>query len=162
MRLAACLLFLFTTACDQNMVQQPRYDVYEQAELFPQEMAMQHPPEGTVARDAPQRLAAAERPPEITRALLDRGRERFEIYCAVCHGQDGRGHGPVVERGFPQPPSYLEPRLVTAPASHFYRVITDGYGVMYSYADRVAPPDRWAIAAYIRVLQDAGSAADDR
>ena len=161
MRALTCLLPLLLAACDQNMVQQSRYDVYEETELFPHDMVMQPPPEGTVARDAPQRLAAAERPP-VTRALLERGRERFEIYCSVCHGADGRGHGPVVERGFPQPPSYLEPRLVAAPASHFYQVITDGYGVMYSYADRVPPQDRWAIASHIRVLQAARSAADDR
>jgi len=161
MRWTACMLVLILTACGQNMVQQPRYDVYESAEFFPHDMAMQAPPPGTVARDTPHRLAAAERP-QITRALLERGRERFEIYCSVCHGEDGRGHGPVVERGFPQPPSYLEPRLVAAPASHFYQVITNGYGVMYSYADRVPPSDRWAIAAYIRALQNAGSTADDR
>jgi len=161
MKRLASLLMLLNAACDQNMVQQPRYDVYERAELFPHDMAMQRPPEGTVARDTPQRLAAAQRPP-LTAALLERGRARFEIYCSVCHGEDGRGHGPVVERGFPQPPSYLEPRLIAAPASHFYEVITDGYGVMYSYADRVPPRDRWAIAAYIRVLQSAESTADDR
>jgi len=161
MRRLASLLALLAAACDQDMVQQSRYDVYEQAELFPHDMAMQPPPEGTVARDTPQRLAASGRPP-VTRALLERGRERFEIYCSVCHGEDGRGRGPVVERGFPQPPSYLEPRLIAAPASHFYEVITDGYGVMYSYADRVSPSDRWAIAAYIRVLQSAGSTPDAR
>ena len=161
MRHLACLLPLLAAACDQDMVQQSRYDVYERAELFPHDMAMQPPPEGTVARDQPQRLAATERPP-LTRALLERGRERYSIYCSVCHGEFGRGDGPVVERGFPQPPSYLEPRLVAAPASHFYEVITDGYGVMYSYADRVPPSDRWAIAAYIRALQTAGEAPDAR
>lgn len=158
MKALVCLAVLALAACDQNMVQQSRYDVYEETELFPHGMVMQPPPEGTVARDTPQRLAATVRPP-ITRALLERGRERFAIYCSVCHGEDGRGHGPVVERGFPQPPSYLEPRLIAAPAAHFYEVITDGYGVMYSYADRVPPQDRWAIAAHIRVLQNAGGAA---
>lgn len=160
MRRLVCLLGLLAGACDQNMVQQSRYDVYEEAELFPHNMAMQHPPVGTIARDLPQRLVAARRP-AITAALLERGRERFRIYCAVCHGDDGRGRGRVVQRGFPQPPSYLEPRLVAAPASHFYDVITNGYGVMYSYADRVEPRDRWAIAAYIRVLQTAGVRPDE-
>ena len=142
-------------ACDQNMVQQPRYDAYEAADLFDEGMVFRHPPEGTIARDALPRALAAERPP-ITPALLARGRERYDIYCIVCHGPEGRGDGPVVERGFPPPPSFHEPRLRAAPAAHIYDVITDGYGIMYSYADRVPPGDRWAIAAYVRALQAIG------
>ena len=92
-------------------------------------------------------------PQPVTRAMLDRGRERFDIYCAVCHGRTGEGNGMIVQRGFPAPPSYHTDRLRTAPIGHFYDVITNGYGVMYSYAARVEPPDRWAIAAYIRALQ---------
>jgi mono/diheme cytochrome c family protein len=152
----AVLLLLALAACNENMVQQPRYDDFEAAPLFPDGMVMQRPPEGTVDRSAAPRLAAIRRPP-LTLALLERGRERFEIYCAPCHGSDGRGDGVIPSRGFPHPPSYLEPRLMAAPASHFYDVITNGYGVMYSYADRVPPRDRWAIAAYIRALQVAGS-----
>lgn len=91
-------------------------------------------------------------------ALLARGRERFEIYCAVCHGYTGEGDGRIVQRGMPHPPSYLEDRLRAAPDSHFLTVIANGYGAMYSYADRVAPEDRWAIVAYIRALQLAGHA----
>jgi mono/diheme cytochrome c family protein len=94
----------------------------------------------------------------MTPALIERGRERFGIYCSMCHGYDGRGDGIVPARGFPHPPSYLEPRLVAAPAAHFYDVISNGYGAMYGYADRVEPADRWAIAAYIRALQIAGGA----
>jgi mono/diheme cytochrome c family protein len=115
-------------------------------------MAMQHPPEGTVAQDLPQRLAAEQRP-ALTEALLERGRERFGIYCTPCHAYDGSGDGIVPARGFPHPPDFRSVRLKAAPASHIYDVITHGYGVMYSYADRVPPRDRWAIAAYIRVLQ---------
>ena len=89
----------------------------------------------------------------LTAALLARGRERFDIYCSPCHGLDGQGDGMVVQRGFPRPPSYLEPRLLAAPAGTFYDAITKGYGVMYSYASRVEPRDRWAIVAYIRALQ---------
>ena len=73
--------------------------------------------------------------------------------CAECHDRTGSGSGMVVQRGFPQPPSYHVPRLRDAPIGHFFDVITNGYGVMYSYATRVEPEDRWAIAAYIRALQ---------
>jgi mono/diheme cytochrome c family protein len=157
MRAAPLLLALVgLVACHENMVQQPRYDEYEESPLFPKGMAMQPPPAGTVDRAAPARAAAARRPP-MSLALLRRGQARFDIYCTACHGYDGRGHGAVVARGFPAPPSYFEPRLLAAPASHFYDVITNGYGVMYSYADRVPPADRWAIAAYIRALQASGT-----
>jgi Cytochrome C oxidase, cbb3-type, subunit III len=89
----------------------------------------------------------------ITREVLDRGRERFDIYCSPCHGRTGEGNGMIVQRGFPAPPSYHIDRLRQAPVGHFYDVITQGYGIMYSYASRVEPADRWAIAAYIRALQ---------
>ena len=100
---------------------------------------------------------AAERataiPYPIDMALLRRGRERFDIYCAPCHSRLGDGDGMVARRGFPHPPSYHIDRLRTAPDRHFYDVITNGHGVMYPYGDRVAPEDRWAIVAYIRALQ---------
>lgn len=92
-------------------------------------------------------------PYPITLALLERGRERFDVYCAPCHSVVGDGDGMVVRRGFPAPPSYHIDRLRAAPDRHFYDVITQGYGVMYPYGDRVAPEDRWAIVAYIRALQ---------
>ena len=148
---------LLLTACQQNMVQQPRYDDYERSPLTADGSAMQAPPDGTVAQDAPRHDAEAERL-ALTPALLARGRQRYDIYCSMCHGYDGRGDGIVPARGFPRPPSYLEPRLTGAPVAHFYDVITQGYGVMYSYADRMSPRDRWAIAAYIRALQKAGGA----
>ncbi len=89
----------------------------------------------------------------ITREVLERGRERFDIYCSPCHARTGDGKGMIVQRGFPPPPSYHIDRLRQAPAGHFFDVMTQGYGVMYSYAARVEPADRWAIAAYIRALQ---------
>ncbi|MBN9563367.1 MAG: cytochrome c [Alphaproteobacteria bacterium] len=92
-------------------------------------------------------------PPPVTLALLERGQERFRIYCTPCHSELGDGHGMIVQRGFPPPPSYHIDRLRAAPVEHFYDVITHGYGAMYSYANRVQPADRWAIAAYIRALQ---------
>jgi mono/diheme cytochrome c family protein len=92
-------------------------------------------------------------PVTVTRSTLERGQERFNIYCAPCHGLLGNGEGAIVQRGFPHPPDYKIPRLVKAPVGHFFDVMTNGYGVMYSYASRVTPNDRWAIAAYIRALQ---------
>ena len=89
----------------------------------------------------------------VTAEVLQRGQERFEIYCAPCHGRTGDGNGMIVQRGFPRPPSYHIDRLRQAPIGHFFNVMTQGYGVMYSYAGRVKPGDRWAIAAYIRALQ---------
>lgn len=92
-------------------------------------------------------------PVPLTGELLARGRERFDIYCAPCHGRTGYGNGMIVQRGFPQPPSFHIDRLREAPIGHIFNVVTEGYGVMYSYAQRVQPADRWAIAAYIRALQ---------
>jgi hypothetical protein len=92
-------------------------------------------------------------PIQITRADLTRGQERFDIYCSPCHGRLGDGRGMIVLRGFRQPPSYYEPRLVTAPVGHFFDVMTNGFGAMFSYASRVPVDDRWRIAAYIQALQ---------
>jgi mono/diheme cytochrome c family protein len=92
-------------------------------------------------------------PMPVTRELLARGRECFDIYCAVCHGRTGAGDGMVVQRGFPRPPSFHEQRLRQAPVGHFFDVMTQGYGVMYPYAARVEPQDRWAMVAYIGALQ---------
>jgi mono/diheme cytochrome c family protein len=112
---------------------------------------------GRSGTDAVQARRAAERasrmPYAVTMQLLRRGQERFNIYCAVCHSPLGDGDGMIVRRGFPAPPSYHIERLRSAPDRHFYEVITQGYGIMYPYADRVAPQDRWAIVAYIRALQ---------
>jgi mono/diheme cytochrome c family protein len=97
--------------------------------------------------------------PRVTLALLERGQERYRIYCAPCHSELGDGNGMIVQRGFPPPPSYHIERLRLAPPQHFYDVITQGYGAMYSFAERVQPADRWAIAAYIRALQRSQSAS---
>jgi mono/diheme cytochrome c family protein len=113
-------------------------------------------PEATLVTPAQDTVAwgdGALKPPPLTLALLQRGQQRFRIACTPCHSELGDGHGMVVQRGFSAPPSYHIDRLRQAPTQHFYDVMTNGYGAMYSFAGRVAPQDRWAIAAYIRALQ---------
>jgi mono/diheme cytochrome c family protein len=145
------LLLLAASACE--MADQPRLDSYAASRLFGDGAAMQAPPDGTVALDAPALAAAlADRPP-LTRELLDRGQARYGIYCTPCHGLAGDGQGIVPARGFPHPPDFAIARLEAARSAYFVGVITNGHGVMYPYADRVPPADRWAIAAYIRALQ---------
>jgi mono/diheme cytochrome c family protein len=92
-------------------------------------------------------------PVPVTKELIDRGQERFNIYCIVCHGPTGNGDGMIVRRGFSKPPTYNDDRLRNAPVGHFYDVITNGWGKMNSYASQVPVADRWAIIAYIRALQ---------
>src|SRR6185369_16438170 len=89
----------------------------------------------------------------ITQQVLERGRERYDIYCSMCHGRTGEGNGMIVQRGFPIPPSYHIDRLRQAPIGHFFDVITNGFGAMSEYKAQVSVNDRWAIAAYIRALQ---------
>jgi mono/diheme cytochrome c family protein len=110
---------------------------------------------GTVARPAASAAVNLdqESAPAVSLALLNRGRERFDIYCAPCHGAAGQGDGMVARRGFPAPPSFHTDHLRSAPDSLFYQAMRDGYGVMYPYADRIGPADRGAIVAYIRALQ---------
>ncbi|PYS52548.1 MAG: hypothetical protein DMF68_01280 [Acidobacteria bacterium] len=89
----------------------------------------------------------------VTQEVMERGRERFEIFCAMCHGFTGEGDGMIVRRGYRKPPSYHEPRLQQARVGYFFRVMTEGFGAMPSYRSQVPVQDRWAIAAYIRALQ---------
>jgi mono/diheme cytochrome c family protein len=154
LRTAKFLPLLLIAGCHQNltMTDQPKDEEWERSALFRNGRVVQAPPAGTVSREGDARALLAQRPP-MSLALVQRGRERFEIYCAPCHGYAGDGHGMVVQRGFPHPPSFHDPRLVAAADSHFVEVITNGHGIMYSYADRVSPTDRWAIAAYVRALQ---------
>ncbi len=92
-------------------------------------------------------------PVPVTKELVNRGQERYNIYCIVCHGPVGNADGMIVRRGFPKPPTYHDDRLRNAPVGHFFDVITNGWGKMNSYAYQVQPADRWAIIAYIRALQ---------
>jgi len=174
LRAISALLLLAAAGCRPDMYNQPRYKTYAEDDFFRDGASARPLPPHTVARGHADldteyfegktedgKLVEAF-PEAVTRGLLDRGRERFDIYCAVCHGRTGEGNGMIVQRGFPTPPSYHTERLRTAPVGHFYDVITNGYGVMYSYAARVEPSDRWAIAAYIRALQLAqNSTLDD-
>ncbi|MBA3961080.1 MAG: cytochrome c [Chthoniobacterales bacterium] len=157
---------LLLSSCRQDMYNQPKAKTYSQSEFFR---------DGTSARSLPAHtveyhgagesevfstgltdgflITQLPAPLTPTPELLQRGRERYDINCAVCHGLTGAGNGQIVQRGFPAPPTYHSERLRNVPLGHFYDVITNGYGTMYSYASRVEPVDRWAIAAYVRALQ---------
>jgi mono/diheme cytochrome c family protein len=157
MRPAPLILILacagLLAGCDVSMTEQRKLSPNSPTALWPDGTTARPLPEGVVAQGDVGRAAEAKNPPPVTEALLARGRERFGIFCAPCHGLAGDGDGVIVHHGFPAPPSYHIDRLLAAPAQHFYDVITNGYGVMFSYGDRVPPHDRWAIAAYIRALQ---------
>jgi mono/diheme cytochrome c family protein len=89
----------------------------------------------------------------VTEEIVKRGEERFNIFCAMCHGPTGYGDGMIVRRGYRRPPSYHTDGLRQAPVGHFFDVITNGWGAMPSYAAQIPVTDRWAIVAYIRALQ---------
>jgi mono/diheme cytochrome c family protein len=146
--LAALFASLLLAGCD-DAITQPKLPAYRSAAVGPGKV-----PLGRV--EAGQRPVP---PPPLRPALVQRGQDQFRQFCTPCHSELGDGHGMVVQRGFSPPPSYMEPRLVQGPTQHFYDVQTNGYGAMYSFADRVRPADRWAIAAYIRALQRSNDAA---
>jgi mono/diheme cytochrome c family protein len=149
----AVVAALALSGCDNDMSSQPKDKTWHAAEKPPNGLEWPlTPPDGMVARDAPAP------PPAFSLALLQRGRQRYDIDCAPCHARTGDGHGMIVERGFPAPPPLDLPRIVAEPTAYYVDVITHGYGIMYSFAERVQPRDRWAIAAYIRALQRARTA----
>jgi mono/diheme cytochrome c family protein len=165
-RWALLLVFAASSAgCAYNMSKQPRYNPMEPSRFFPDGRSVRPVVEGTVARGAYRSgqtafysgtengQVVARMPVPVTPQLLSRGRERYDIYCSPCHGRLGDGQGIVVQRGFSRPPSYHIDRLRQEPDGHYFEVITNGIGHMSSYANRVAPADRWAITAYIRALQ---------
>jgi mono/diheme cytochrome c family protein len=146
------------------MIDQHKYETYEASPLFKDGKSARPPVAGTVARGQlhidPAKFTGkvdgkevTDFPEPVTRRMIERGQDRFRIYCTPCHGGLGDGNGVVVRRGFPKPPSFHEARLRESPVGHFYAVITEGHGAMYSYASRIAPDDRWAIVAYVRALQ---------
>ena len=162
--LLACLAGCALVSCRPDMANQPKAKPLSRSDFFSDGTSARQPPPHTVPQGGARENVAfytgltngiyiTQLPVKLTPELLNRGRERFDAICAECHDRTGSGNGMVVQRGFPQPPSYHVDRLRNAPIGHFYDVITNGYGVMYSYAARVEPRDRWAIAAYIRALQ---------
>ncbi|EKV31782.1 ABC-type Fe3+ transport system protein [Caenispirillum salinarum AK4] len=146
------LLCLLPLAACPDMADQKRPDMAEPEPVL-RGPTSSLPVPGTVARGERSAWDVLKDRPEMTPALLERGRERFNIYCAPCHGVAGHGSGLIVERGFPAPPSFHNDRLRDATPGHFLSVIENGFGVMYPYGDRVRPADRWAVVAYIRALQ---------
>lgn len=162
----ACLgaIGMVLAGCRLDMHVQPKYLPYEPTTFFDDGRSERPVVPGTIARGhlrldellytgKENGVLADKFPFPITRADLERGRERYNIYCTPCHDYTGGGHGMIVQRGFPPPPSFHIDRLRSAPAGHFFDVMTNGLGSMYSYATRVEPEDRWRIAAYVRALQ---------
>ncbi len=163
-----CLLAL--AACRQRMAETGRDRPLDASTFFPDGRSSRPLVPGTVARGelrADQVFYTGKSgetlvdalPFPLTREVLERGRERFEIFCSPCHGRVGTGDGMVVRRGLRPPPSFHIERLRAAPLGHFFDVMTNGLGVMSDYAAQVRPRDRWAIAAYIRALQFSQAAA---
>jgi mono/diheme cytochrome c family protein len=163
-----CLICITTlAACRQDMHDQPKYEPYEVSSFFDDKRTARNPVEGTIARGnlrADEHLytgkvngeLATTFPFEVTREVLERGQERFGIYCAPCHSSIGDGNGMIAQRGgssMKQPATYHSQQMRDMPVGHFFDVMTNGFGSMYSYSERISVRDRWAIAAYIRVLQ---------
>jgi mono/diheme cytochrome c family protein len=169
--LAAAMLLL--GACRQKMANQPRYDPLESSDFFADGMAARPRLPGTVARGELStnpfldtgKIGGVDGdgfPFPVTAEVLDRGQERFNIYCSECHGRVGDGNGMIPSRGFRRPPSFHTESLRAAKTGHFFDVMTNGFGAMPPYAVQVPVRDRWAIVAYIRVLQRSqnGTVAD--
>ena len=156
---ACVLLCLFAVAGCQDMAHQPKARPFSPSDFFSDGRSERPLVENTVARGSLANDAllvpkdSNELPLRVNKQLLDRGRERFDIYCAPCHGLQGDGNGMIAIRGFRHPPTFHQDRLRQAPVGYLYDVITNGFGVMPDYAAQVPPRDRWAIIAYIRALQ---------
>jgi mono/diheme cytochrome c family protein len=176
--LTAAALFgiaIFATGCRQDMHDQPKYRPLAASSFFPDGRSARPMVEGTVARgylknDIPLYFGKAARdskdfvtelPVKLDKALLERGQQRFNIFCSPCHGQSGDGEGMVVQRGLKHPPTYHSDRLHKQPVGYFFDVMSNGFGVMPSYASRIPVNDRWAIVAYVRALQYSRAATLD-
>jgi mono/diheme cytochrome c family protein len=152
------------SSCREDMQNQPKFIPLRENSFYPDGRSARPTVEGTIARgqlqDDPLLYTGKvdgkevdQLPFAMSEKDLARGRERFNIYCSPCHSQVGDGNGMVAQRGFKNPPSYYEPRLMTAPVGHFFNVMTNGWGAMGDYSAQVPVADRWRIAAYIRALQ---------
>jgi hypothetical protein len=161
---AAAAIALSFAACRADMQDQPKYKNLRGSAFFGDHRSARPVVPDTVARGflyADQRFLTGKEngqpvatlPVPLTRELLERGRDRFGIYCTPCHGMTGNGLGIVVQRGYRQPPSFHIDRLREAPVGYFFDVQTQGFGAMLDYSAQIPPADRWAIAAYIRALQ---------
>src|SRR4051794_16448754 len=159
---AAALVGL--AGCRQDMHNQPKYRGLRPSVFFADGSSARPLVEGTVARGTLQedeafftgkvnKVDVKELPFAIDAQVVDRGQERFNIYCTPCHGRTGAGNGMVVQRGYRQPPSFHIDRLRQADAGHFFDVMTNGFGAMPDYRAQISPRDRWNIVAYIRALQ---------
>jgi mono/diheme cytochrome c family protein len=151
-------------ACRQDMHNQPKYRGLRPSAFFADGSSARPLVEGTVARGTLEedeafftgkidKVTVKEFPFAIDEKVLNRGQERYNIYCSPCHDRTGSGNGMVVQRGYKQPPSYHQDRLRNADVGYFFDVITNGFGAMPDYRAQIAPRDRWAIVAYIRALQ---------
>jgi hypothetical protein len=148
-----------------DMYDQPRYRTMKASSFFADGKSARELPKGTVPRGflhadrlfytgmSGDTTHARNLPMPVTRQVLERGQQRYEIYCTPCHDYVGSGQGMVVRRGFKRPPTFHQDRLRDVPVGYLFDVMTNGYGVMSSYASQVPAEDRWAIAAYIRALQ---------
>jgi hypothetical protein len=162
---ALVLSLAVLSACRQDMHDQPKYIPLRPSDFFADGRSARPLSEGTVARgylDAnvllytgkgPDGKPSNEFPMPVTKELLLRGQQRFNIYCSPCHDRTGNGNGMIVRRGYRHPPTYHSDRLRQQPNGYFFDVITRGFGAMPDYAVQVQPEDRWAIVAYIRALQ---------
>ena len=162
--IAALGAALLLGGCRRDMQDQPKYKPLHESNFFADHrserpMVDDTVPRGYLRTDLARYTGKTNGvdvgyfPFPINRADLERGQERFDIYCSPCHGRLGDGNGMIVKRGYHNPPSYYTDRVMKAPVGHFFDVITNGFGAMPSYASRVAPDDRWRIIAYIRTLQ---------
>jgi mono/diheme cytochrome c family protein len=160
--LAVCLVVI--AGCRQDMHNQPKYRGLRASVFFADGSSARPLVEGTVARGTLQedegfytgkidKVDVKELPFPVDAQVLDRGQERFNIYCSPCHGPTGAGNGMVVQRGYRQPPSFHIDRLRQADVGHFFDVMTNGFGAMPDYKVQITPRDRWTIVAYIRALQ---------
>ncbi len=157
-------LCLVGAGCRQDMHDQPKYTPLRQSSFFGDERSARPLVPGTVARgmlNADPLLEcgkvngqdAAIFPFPVDARVMERGQERFNIYCSPCHGRAGLGDGMIVRRGFRRPPTFHQDRLRNAPVGQLFDVITNGFGAMPDYAAQIPPADRWAIIAYVRALQ---------
>ena len=160
----ALLALLILAGCRQDMHDQPRFKPLAKSDFYADLRSARPPVEGTVARGQLHEDTyfytgkMGENPGDympfpVTQEVLQRGRERFDIYCTPCHARAGDGNGMIVQRGFQHPPSYHTERLRKAPLGYFFEVMTEGFGAMPEYAEQIPPRDRWCIVAYIRALQ---------